>query len=776
VSARVRRGMLAGLCIGIIAGLTMDAHAFFPFGAFDQYGRLEFLRWSWAALNDRNHDGDISGPNEGVEVLVEGGLNGFTDPEIEIVREAFQVWQDVPTSYIGFQVEGPFQDPVALGDGVMDLINTVSMELPTDLVTVGVGGGVLGLTFLTFSITGDELLPPTGPVQVTASPGQIIEADIVIDAASHRSAVPGQAPLADLKATLVHEIGHFLGLDQTPLNNLEAVTVSGNQILVESPVVVLRDATNTKRLVGATPTMFPIAFSVDLGAGSLRADAQADLAPDDIAGVSFMYPRGSQDEFFTIMQEARTRTHQPNLPSIPLPGGHVVAWCDVDNDPLTPRIPLFSTMSGLYEIQPASAGRFYLYGLYKVLETMGGVEAFEATYSITSSPMNELDLTRQAPPPFGNTTFTPDDFKSVQGGVTNLPALFPSEVFHEGGNVFDITKHDLGTPLVFDRNRSAVISLDSKKTLPTILPQHMPMFGTRNDYCPLNAITATGSVSGRLPTALRGLRDDVLLRSAAGTALVDAYYHVSPALARFLLDHALALRAFQLSVAAAEWCYMNYPILVAFACGLTLGVAVLRRRKRALWFISLLLVALGLAVEPAWALIQNLSDADMVRLSDNVVTGTVQSVTSQWIERHGQQGIVTDVAVIVDDAVKGRLNKSGSIYVRVPGGQVGSAVTIATDMPLFKEGEEVVLFLQDNTAGGFTVVAGRRGKFEVTTDTETGKKYITGSTPDAKAALSATAAKKANANGKPQSNPNEARVPLEDYKAYLRELLRQQQK
>jgi hypothetical protein len=443
---------------------------------------------------------------------------------------------------------------------------------------------------------------------------------------------------------------------------------------------------------------------------------------------------------------------------------------------LTPGIPLFSTMSGLYEIQPVSAGRFYLYGLYKVLETMGGVDSFQATYTITSSPMNELDLTRQAPAPFGDVTFTPDDFKSVQGGVTNLPALFPSEVFHEGGNVFDISKHDLGTPLVYDRQRSTVISVDSEKTLPTILPQRMPMFGSRNDYCPLNTVIVTGSISGRLPTALRSLRDQVLLSCAAGTALVDVYYHVSPVLARFLLDHARAFRAFQLSVAAAEWCYMNYPIWVALACGLVLGVAVLRRRKRALWFISLLLVALGLAVAPAFALLRNLSDADMVRLSDNVIAGTVQSVTSEWIERHGQQGIVTDVAVTVDEAVKGRLNKSGSIYVRVPGGQVGSAVTIATDMPHFKEGEEVVLFLQDNTAGGFTVVAGCRGKFDVTKDIQTGKKYITGSTPAAKAALGAPAAEKATANGKPQSNPDEARVPLEEYKAYLRELVRQQQK
>lgn len=111
---RAKLGIVASVCLGgiLVLGVSGSAHAFFPSGAFNQFNQLEYIKWSWASLNDRNNDGDISGPNEGIEVVIEGGPAGFTDAEVEVVKDSFAVWQAVPTSFIGFQFTGVTEDPL----------------------------------------------------------------------------------------------------------------------------------------------------------------------------------------------------------------------------------------------------------------------------------------------------------------------------------------------------------------------------------------------------------------------------------------------------------------------------------------------------------------------------------------------------------------------------------------------------------------------------------------------------------------------------------------
>ena len=805
MSTRVQRWMVAGLCAGVFLGFVGDAYAFFPMGAFDQYQKLQYMRWSWPALNDVNNDGDISGSDEGVEVLVEGGLNGFTEDEQEIVAEAFAVWSSVPTTYVGFHLVGPAGDPIVVGTsiggtttdttttgvkattstttgtttgditistGINDLVNTVSIETSTDLVTVGVGAGILGMTFITTAV--DDTVFSIGDLGFLFSGGQIVEADIVVAADGHR-ALPGVTPLYDLKATLVHEVGHFIGLAHTPLNNLSVTTLTGQQVLLESPVVAMRDASNILRLVGATPTMFPIAFYLDDGRGAYIS-GQTDLAPDDIAGVSFLYPRGSQDAFYTISQEARTKTRS-GFPSVPLSGGNIVAWCDTDNDPNTARIPLFSTMTGLYEIQPLMGGWFDLNGMYKVLEPPGGGAAFEPTYVLTMNPLNSLDFTRQSP-----IGYTADTIKSIEGGVSIFPPpIFQSEVFHEKGNLYDIANHDVGTPIRFEQNRLAVVSADTSKTLATMLPGLKPMFGDRNDVCPYNIIiTDQGTTTDTTTTttaSIRRFRDEVLLNNPVGTALVDAYYKMSPTLARFLLRHASVLKGAQSMAQVFEWSLSNRLHMCGVLVAVALAAMGMRRRKRVALAAGLLVLVL-LAASPAGALIANLSDADMVRISDAVITGKVESVTSQWVTRGSQKSIMTDIAITVTDNVKGRLNKSASIYLRVPGGRVGSIITKATEIPDFFQDEEVVLYLQENADAGYVILAGKRGKFQVTTDTASGKKFVVGADPEAQIGLSGDPATLNDTKAKAATPvaSEDGRVPLDAYKEYVRNLVQAQKK
>ena len=60
------------------------------------------------------------------------------------------------------------------------------------------------------------------------------------------------------------------------------------------------------RMIGATPTMYPGYFLTENSNGETTA-GWVDLAPDDISGISWLYPReDGQDKFFSISQEART--------------------------------------------------------------------------------------------------------------------------------------------------------------------------------------------------------------------------------------------------------------------------------------------------------------------------------------------------------------------------------------------------------------------------------------------------------------------------------------
>lgn len=624
------------------------------------------------------------------------------------------------------------------------------------------------MTLVTFAVS--DTFYQSGNFGFWVTGGQILEADILIDGPSHRPAAPGEKPEFDLKGTLVHEIGHFIGLEHTPLNNVALTEIEGTTQLVESPAVALRNAAGVLTMVGATPTMFPIYFLVDDGQGG-TAPGTSDLAPDDIAGVSFLYPRGSQDMFFTISQEARTLT-RAGFPSQPLVGGHVVAWADTDNDSLTPRVPLFSTMSGLYEREPLLGGLFNLFGMYKTLETFSLESSFEVSYVMTISPLNQLSFRRQAPP-----IYNVSAYDSILGSVSTFNTVFPSQVFHELGDILDIANVEVGTPLTFDLARNAVVSADSAKTLPTMLPGDRPMFGDANQICPLNLVTSA-SLTSNFPTALRGLRDNVLLRTAAGTAVVNAYYHVSPAVAQLLLRHTGTLRAFAVVAGAVEWAFTHYALLFAAALGaVAAGLAFLRRRRAAV--AVLILLAISFFGLPAGASIRYLSETDMVALSDDIVSGTVKSTSSHWGEAGRIKGvIVTDVAVTVNDTAKGRLNKSATIFFKVLGGRVGDIATASSEIPTFKEGEEVFLYLQYDEDRGYTVVGGNRGKYKVVTDAGTGKKFVEAPSIEAQAGLASVgqASGPTQSKAKAEDTSKSGGIPLDALKQYIRDVMRQQEK
>ncbi|HUW60581.1 MAG TPA: CFI-box-CTERM domain-containing protein [Candidatus Bathyarchaeia archaeon] len=775
---RINRTLVVGVALAVLVavGWQSDAGAFFPFGGFDQYTKLRYAKWSWGTLNDENNDRDISGPNEGVELVFEGGPLGWTDPEVDILEQSFQVWQDVPTSYMGFQFVGVNEDPLYLGmpAGSMagDLINYVAIQWPEDPIQVPEANfPALGVTIFTI-ITDDAYVDYGGVMSWPVTGGQILEADIIINGPAHRAVEAGQEPLADLLGTMVHEIGHFVGLGHTPLNNLELVTGGENVIpLLESPAIMISDATGVPQWVGATPTMFPIYFGVDDGQGGYKA-GQADLAPDDIAGLSFMYPRGSQSNFFTISENARTQTRD-GFPSIPLGGGHIVAWCNTDNSEYTRRIPLISAMTGLYEYYAANIGRFFLYGLMKNIEGGYGQLPFQATYTITCSPLNGYSFERQAPP---DTDLA--EFDSIEGGAdTYLDPVWPSEVFHETGNLLGVEKYEVGTVLAFDSQRNNVVSLRTGKTLDTMLAGGRPMFGDQNKVCPLNVTTA-GLASQATNQKLRALRDNVLLRSAWGTLLVDAYYRLSPSMARYLAGHPVAYAGGRSLMRSANWVVMHSEILLA--CWAALVAVVLWRRRRRVAVAGMLVGLMLLLGTPAQALIAQVSDLEMDSLSDDVVVGKVTAVETVEQQVPGLKYLVTNVTIETTDTIKAVVNKNSSLALRVPGGRKGAIVTSSPDFPQFSVGQNVVLYVKFNSSTStYSVVGGNRGTYRVYTDSG-GKQYVLASSVEAAAALKSVAEAVGAKTGEEKAGDGQqagsVKVPLDAYKTYLRDIANQQKK
>jgi hypothetical protein len=186
------------------------------------------------------------------------------------LTRAFATWQDVPTASIEFTFAGataaePFDE---------DGLSVVGFQAHPEMERV------LGATTFVYD---DET-------------GELIEADIFFNSAFEWStAMGGDVQRFDLESVAVHEIGHFLGLGHSAIGETELVPDGG------------------RRVLGSGAVMFPIS----LGRGST---VDRVLQPDDIAGVSDLYP-GGDFENSTGGIHGRVRHG-----SAPARGAHVIAF------------------------------------------------------------------------------------------------------------------------------------------------------------------------------------------------------------------------------------------------------------------------------------------------------------------------------------------------------------------------------------------------------------------------------------------------------------------
>ena len=158
------------------------------------------------------------------------------------MARAFATWEDVPTASVTFQFVGftgaePFDD---------DDVSVLGFQAHPEM---------------------ERVLGATGFVVDTLT-GEIVESDIFFNSAFPWSTAAGGDPASfDLESVAVHEIGHFIGLGHSALGETEVRPEGG------------------RRVLGSGSVMFPIAF----GRGNTL---DRELQPDDVAGVSDLYPDG----------------------------------------------------------------------------------------------------------------------------------------------------------------------------------------------------------------------------------------------------------------------------------------------------------------------------------------------------------------------------------------------------------------------------------------------------------------------------------------------------
>lgn len=217
---------------------SLTTHAFVTY--VNNAGNV--LRWNLVSPNPSVHTNVVNRNTKAIRYFIASDTYSSANrtAEINAVRACFAQWQSVPGTILKFEEAG-FAGPVVdinAGDNIRaDHTNVVFWAKRSTLVNGGRDdiSGLRGYTLTAFS-----------------NDNTILEADIVLNAVEFEwfTDINDTANASQLvEATLLHEIGHFIGLDHSP--------VGGATVAIGAP-----------------------------GVG-----AEAGLSSDEVAAVRWLYPQ-----------------------------------------------------------------------------------------------------------------------------------------------------------------------------------------------------------------------------------------------------------------------------------------------------------------------------------------------------------------------------------------------------------------------------------------------------------------------------------------------------
>ncbi len=153
-----------------------------------------------------------------------------------------------------------------------------------------------------------------------------------------------------------------------------------------------------------------------------------------------------------------------------------------------------------------------------------------------------------------------------------------------------------------------------------------------------------------------------------------------------------------------------------------------------------------IAANAALAQVYSASLEELATTSSAVVVGKTTNIRSFWNADRTQ--IMTEVTLQVDDQVAG--NTGPETIVTIPGGRVGNSLYEVSDMPIFIEGEEVIVFLWQDPEGRNLVTGGAQGRIGIEVDQALNQRVVTSALPTVTPGQSAANARDPQAVGAPE--------------------------
>jgi hypothetical protein len=114
-----------------------------------------------------------------------------------------------------------------------------------------------------------------------------------------------------------------------------------------------------------------------------------------------------------------------------------------------------------------------------------------------------------------------------------------------------------------------------------------------------------------------------------------------------------------------------------------------------------------------------MSVAQMTQAAQEIVRARCVANATHW--DHGE--LWTFTAFDVQENWRG--TATGQISVRLLGGRTAQITSTVSGVPHFQPGEDVVLFLEPTSLGGYSIVSWQQGTFRIRRDAATGEDRVT---------------------------------------------------